>query len=53
MPLMHCKNVVLRPDGRGVLVIIAGADVLEDGALDESAIVLLYPSRESAKEEAR
>jgi hypothetical protein len=51
--LIQLKNELSMPEGNDVWVVIGGADELLGGAFEGSAMVLLYPSRESAKVDAR
>lgn len=53
MVFRQLRKVVLRLDGRGVGLIVGGADELDEGAFDARAIVLLYPSSERANDDAR
>jgi len=51
--LRQLRKVAFMLEGRGVAVWTFGAEVFEEGVLEESAIVLLYPSKDSTKEDAR
>lgn len=49
----HIRKVVFSPEGRAVSGILVGAELFEGGWFEGSEAVLLYISRESAKEDAR
>lgn len=51
--LMHCNSVMFRFPGKGVSTSVFGPEEFDTGMFDTNAAVLLYPSRESAKLDAR
>lgn len=51
--LMHCSSVIFKLVGKGVSTSVFGPEEFDTGMFETNAAVLLYPSRESARLDAR